>query len=559
MNIKSKRSCFIILLILVILLPGQVSAAEHFVSTTGNASAEGSRDDPWDIQTALGHPQAVKPGDTIWVREGTYSGSFTSYLHGEANAPLILRAYPGERVTFDTQTPAGSGNNPDLLKARHNWWWGIEITNSRTENRGGGFILKSSRSNKFINMVIHDLGNNTFGNGDDIYGSILYNNGNYQDKRGHQLYTQNPNTPKVGGEYVCPHDPNRDPSVVEDSIVFQSFAFGMHGYAGGVGCLENIHLIGSVWFNNGLASAGTGGKKDDILIGGKNNQYFIKMVENMTWAKGTVSERTAGLGRYGDFTCDFDIIDNYLIGVTSFHNNWDDPGHCAGFKPSQVSGNTFGSYKHEGDDPVTGEGNVFLSGKPAQNRIFIRPNKYEDDRANIVVYNWEKKDSVAVDVGAILEHGDNYEVRNGQNYYSAPLLKGTYSGENLVLPMSAGFDPARPIGGDITDQEKTGQEFNVFVLLGTGRSEVKPTQEPPVIMTATVSATPTDQDPGPATAALQIDGEQESKLWTLSVTVVSLLILMIMMYKHKFRDKLAGVKNRSGAFLKLLSKKIKGG
>src|SRR5262249_40447354 len=44
---------------------------------------------------------SVHPGDTIWLRGGTYVGVFSSVLTGTAAAPIQLRAYPGERATLD--------------------------------------------------------------------------------------------------------------------------------------------------------------------------------------------------------------------------------------------------------------------------------------------------------------------------------------------------------------------------------------------------------------------------------------------------------------------------
>ena len=82
-----------------------VSAAHSYVSPTGSRSATGSISSPWDLQPALNQPAAVKPGDPIWLRAGTYYGGFQSNLDGNAANPIIVRNYNGERVSID-----GKGN-----------------------------------------------------------------------------------------------------------------------------------------------------------------------------------------------------------------------------------------------------------------------------------------------------------------------------------------------------------------------------------------------------------------------------------------------------------------
>jgi hypothetical protein len=57
-----------------------LSAADFYVSPSGSASGSGSIGSPWDLQTALDQPTAVHPGDTIWLRVGTYTGNYVSHL-----------------------------------------------------------------------------------------------------------------------------------------------------------------------------------------------------------------------------------------------------------------------------------------------------------------------------------------------------------------------------------------------------------------------------------------------------------------------------------------------
>src|SRR5205809_6252073 len=70
-----------------------------YVTVNGTSSGAGTTGSPWNLQTALGGGNGkVQAGDTIWLRRGTYAGTFYSGLSGTAASPIVVRAYPGERA-----------------------------------------------------------------------------------------------------------------------------------------------------------------------------------------------------------------------------------------------------------------------------------------------------------------------------------------------------------------------------------------------------------------------------------------------------------------------------
>jgi len=99
-------------------------------------------------------------------------------------------------------------------------------------------------------------------------------------------------------------------------------------------------------------------------------------------------------------------------------------------------------------------------------QIFVRTNAYEPGRANIVIYNWDLKDTVEVNVGHVLSLGARYEVRNAQDFFGPAVMTGAYDGLLLQLPMT-GLRVAKPIGFE-SPPPPTGPEFNVFILLPQG-------------------------------------------------------------------------------------------
>ncbi|PYO96219.1 MAG: hypothetical protein DMD61_14420, partial [Gemmatimonadetes bacterium] len=227
----------------------------YYVTTGGSSSGDGSSTSPWDLATALsGAGGKVHAGDTIWVRAGTYLGTYDTNLAGSAAAPIIVRGYPGERVIIDGND--GSGNDGFVVHGSYTWYWGLEFRNSdptrTTTSTSSNFrpdvVANNGTHIKYINLVIHDGGvafyTYTAMPDVEIYGSILYNNGWQGPDRGHGhgLYLKN----DVG------------PVVARDNVVFNQFGYGIHIYSDvGDGRLNGISAIGNISFDNGsLASTG---------------------------------------------------------------------------------------------------------------------------------------------------------------------------------------------------------------------------------------------------------------------------------------------------------------
>src|SRR5262245_46023440 len=81
------------------------SGAEFFAAPNGQPGGDGSIAHPWALPVALSPTGGVvRPGDTIWLRGGAYTGPtniWTANLNGTSNAPIIVRQYPNERATIN--------------------------------------------------------------------------------------------------------------------------------------------------------------------------------------------------------------------------------------------------------------------------------------------------------------------------------------------------------------------------------------------------------------------------------------------------------------------------
>jgi len=482
----AKRRCLLTSLLSLAAVPvlcAAAAAAEFYVAVNGRPSAEGSLSNPWDLATALAHPAAVKPGDTIWLRGGTYRGAFTSTLTGTASAPIKVRQYPGERATID--------GGKDILHTAgaYTHYMNFEIMDS-DPNRVSAFPGSSppdiSRGHgirpfgepipngiKYINLVVHDTGGgiSSFGEaaGLEIYGCLIYYVGWQGPDRGHGhgIYSQN----QIGTLNI------------KDNIIFSAFSHGIHNYGGSEDTyLDNIHMEGNVCFNNGILPWGLpNGLARNLLIGGGRKAQNPRLINNAMYYPSGLGGENMNIG-YGEGVNNAIVTGNYISGGdvrfngrntnVAMMDNFFYTDVPAGFQ-TQYPSNTY----------------VGPTSRPTGVRVFVRPNAYEPGRANITVYNWDLRPSVDVNIGTILSVGRTYEVRNAQDYFGPPVAAGVYSGAPIRLPMT-GLSVARPVG--VSTPPPTGPEFNVFVLLAT--SAVPPTPTPP-------SPTPTPPPPTPTPTA----------------------------------------------------------
>lgn len=441
-------------------------AAEWFVSPSGSASGDGSEASPWDLQTALDHPSAVQPGDTIWLFGGTYAGTFTSGLNGTSEAPIVVRQRAGERATIDGGDSDGAG----ILSVggSYTWYWGFEITSSdpnRTTTETGSSPSDIGRGTgvqttqyggdalgvKFINLVVHDTsqGLSFWSNSIDseIYGCLIYYNGWDAPDRGHGhgIYTQNETGTKT----------------LRDNIIFDQFSFGIHAYGSDNAFLKNFVVEGNVGFDNGVLAQLNPGFKSNILVGGEDGPNGNSILSGVTVSSNaTYSSEAANLegnnnvGYSAGCSSDVSIDSNVFAQNTALS--------LVDCDVATLSGNTFiGDVS--GFDPGAHPGNTVLAAPPAENLVIVRPNAYEPGRANIVIYNWQELASVSVDLGpANVATGSTYSVLDAQDFFGAPVVTGTYDGSPIAIPMQS-LTKAAPVG--VPAPPHSAPRFGAFVLL----------------------------------------------------------------------------------------------
>ena len=440
--------------------PGSMTAAQRYISTSGNKDNPGTIDRPWDMATGL---SSALPGDTVWIRGGTYSGTFTCWSSGTPDHPIIFRQYPGERARID----GGSSQDSALgMQCSNVWVWGMEIFFSNTSRRttvtgsfpetiqrGAGVTTAQQTgvplNDKFINLIIHDTWG-AFGVWKDavnaeVYGNVIYYDGWVAPDRGHGhgIYTQNN---------------SRSTKFIRDNIVFNEFSHGLHLYAE-QDLLQNYVIEGNVAFDNGKP-AGSDGYARNFLVGAPGLNVTPRQImfrNNFSYYSPLYSGGDSQIG--SDAGCvNTTIVANYFVAERG--TALTKPALC---RPLNMSGNTFvGAVR--GFSPSEFPANNYYGKPPTGVSVFVRPNWYEAGRANIIVYNWGHSASASADVSGVLQAGDEYEVRDVQNFFGNPVLTGTYHGGRLEIPLGQTAtsavlsDPPIPV-------PHTDSGFGVFVLV----------------------------------------------------------------------------------------------
>ncbi|HEX6533098.1 MAG TPA: Ig-like domain-containing protein [Gemmatimonadaceae bacterium] len=461
--------------------PSGASGAAWYVSPAGSSGGDGSRGRPWSLDFALGGADgAIRPGDTVWLEGGTYEGAFTSTLAGASARPIVVRQLPGERATIDGHL---------VIQGRYTWFRDLEVTTSEAAPDNVMGVDIRAPGVKAIDMIVHDNGGNGFGVWSDapdaeVYGSLVYDNGRQRATPGyaHGIYAQN----------------DRGSKLFRDNVVFHQFGYGFHIY-GEDGAVRSMTFDGNVSFQNGVGTTGGDEAQPDYLFGGLMPVRDLAITSNMTWH----AEYGGGSVWVGYAACECTgtrvaLRNNYFVGgapvlrlerlgglrVTG--NTLVGSGlpaslieETGGASDLSWGGNTYygnsaapefqwdgAAYDFAGWRAATsvGAGDRHAGDRPPGAEVFVRPNRYERGRANVIIYNWARAGAVPVDLSKVLDRGERYEIRNVQDWFGAPVASGTYDGGMVPFPM-AGVTPAEPRGGWVRAPIVTGPDFNVFVVL----------------------------------------------------------------------------------------------
>jgi hypothetical protein len=482
----------------LILASAKSEASDWHVATNGTPIGNGTLTQPYDLATALSGAVA-NPGDTFWLSGGNYViGHIDTKISGTNGQPITFRPMPGEQVRVNGSL--SFFDSPGFVILRNLEFYSSD-TNRSSSQTNAGFnptditlvtgIASYCPNMSFINLVVHDeTGEGIYisheGINDLIYGCVIYNNGwqSLDNAEGHGIYVQG---------YLGTRE-------ISDNIVFDNSGVCLHVYDNGTNAtLKGITLDGNVAYNAGAIQSMRFYR--DMIVGVDYPAISaddIVFKNNMGYTPRLAGDHDAAqLGRDG-INGSVAILNNYLpqglevndwfiaavsgnmvsdtsaslavslsqsqvaLSATWNLNNYFVGRSNAGFLVG-TNGMNFSTWQSlTGFDANSTCQLVGLTGLTGW-QIFVRTNRYETNRANIVVYNWDDHSYASVDVSSVLQIGTPYEIRNAQDFFAPPVLSGVYDGQPLTLPMN-GLTVAVPNGPMITPPP-TGPTFNVFVLL----------------------------------------------------------------------------------------------
>jgi hypothetical protein len=343
-----------------------------------------------------------------------------------------------------------------------------------------------------INCIIHDNGSGIYDkqDGTQIYGCLIYYNGNNGFEHG--LYIGN----------------TLDTKSINDNLIFDNAGLGIQSYSANTSSSQKgIHIEGNASFNNGAITLDDQ-NSTNIVVGAEAgvSAERVAVVSNYVYSPDKVaSNKSKGvrLGQVDQNNKDAVVRDNYIACKVPLVVQWWD--YVEVQRNTIYTPLTSVNLQMQSGDTTSGylwDGNVFISGRSAgpiftfnsssglnssnwklqtgvdansqlvQNGslrpdgawIFVQPNYYESGRGHITVFNWNLLSSVNVEVSGVgLEVGDQYEVRDAQNYFGAPVATCVYNGDPISLPLNL-TQITDPVGTVERVPAHTAPEFAVFVI-----------------------------------------------------------------------------------------------
>jgi hypothetical protein len=386
-------------------------AGQWYVSPDGKPSNAGTQEAAWDIASALDGRQKVAAGDTIVLLEGTYRRRpkelYEIRLVGTEESPIHIRPEQGKRVRID-------GGLSMQSPSTHVWIRDLEIFVSEPRPQEpvsagshpqdlkrpwGGLHTFGGKSCRYINLVIHSCNQGISCWKDEIdpeiYGCIIYGNGWLGTDRGHGhcIYTQNDEGIKTISNCImtCPYDGS----------------YTVHAYGSERAYVNNFILEENICYDRG-----------PFLVGGGRPSRNIRVLRNYLYG---VDMRIGYAAPYNE-NCE--VRDNVIVN----------------------GGLNIDRYRN-----VTQQGNLIVAKgqkRPSGAMSVLLLNRYDANRAHLVINNWQKAETIEVGAAPFLRDGDSYRLLDPQDFFGNPVAQGRCKGGSMRAPVNGEFGVFVVLKGD---------------------------------------------------------------------------------------------------------------
>ncbi len=481
-------------------------AQSYFAAPSGVAAADGSHEQPLDLTTALSSKGPVAPGDTLWLRGGTYKGSFASELSGSADATIYVKAFPGEHVVLDG---AGSLRATLEITGPDVWFWGLEVTNSDPQRtfdtpsqgntrRATGVAILAPRV-RLVDLAVHDAFTGVMisekADGSALHGCLIFRNGIQEPQGG------------VGHGILLSTIGRVD---LVDVVTFNNQGRGINAGAGNA--TGRLALDGLVSFNNGQSAGGDAAfRLENLFVEGAGSTVRVTN-SHLYHAPGTTGQNVRLDNRRGQPGA-VTVADSILVGGSSSIT-------MANWREATVTGNRFylqnapnptvdqtiarvqtpnasGGYTWNSNGYVDqtergypfifnqatnsyGGGNLnynewrqankfdgesrYGRQRPTGVEIFVRRDEHDPGRGVVVVYNWDREPTVLVSLDALgLEHGQRVDLVDVNDPFGHPAAADADASQPIEVSMQP-VGSRRSDAGVLIQPRDTRPEFAVFVV-----------------------------------------------------------------------------------------------
>jgi MYXO-CTERM domain-containing protein len=444
-----------------------------YVSPNGNGNGS-SASSPTSLSSAVSNAQ---PGDLVWLAAGTYSSTPPEITRaGTSDAPIVFRAQPGARAIVPGQW---------LVRAEWNWIWGLELY---------GLNMQAAHTRAINNTVRVGTGLTLWNNGPGMiaYGNIIFEDKSTNETM-HNIYTQN-EYDNYGYKYFV-----RNVSLESSKNGCSSGSqdcYSFHAYAT-ADTVSGYYLLENVIAHNRFLIGGYGLPTDHVVL---RNNYLYQSDMQLGYARplqaevrnnycarsGLMFEWLWGAGEVRHIqkapTLFYDntfltsgtvvtlrtsayTVNDRSEGTEPFNatDHFDHNAYSTPFRAElEAAGKSSVSTSLDAWRNATAaagrrfDENSVLTSYPTVAEVAVLPNEYEPERATVVVFNWAKAASVAVDLSEVFTTGP-YTVLPVRGLFGTPIASGTLGSSPVSIPTA-------------------GAEFAVFVVRGTPKGA---TQQPP--------------------------------------------------------------------------------
>jgi nitrous oxidase accessory protein NosD len=275
--------------LLLLLLGGPARAADKYVATTGNDTNPGTLAQPWrNINPSLAK---LNPGDTLYVRGGTYAERLTNFTKGgtSESTRTTVSAYNNEVVLIRPTSGSDVVNFSACTASVPCRYWIIHQLIVDAEGLGTGAYAISA-GDPDVTYIRWQYGEvrNSYNSGFSGIGAFsevshmkVHDNG--KDHLRHNFYICSPNI------------------TIRDSEIYNSFGHGIQLYYG-AGCGTGVKIYNNLIYNNGR-ECGAGG----VTMGSADGLEFFNNV---------VSDSQCGYGiqlGYGSPNTNLKIYNNTIV------------------------------------------------------------------------------------------------------------------------------------------------------------------------------------------------------------------------------------------------------